>query len=437
MLSMKDSFIKIKEVPTKVGQEVKIRGWIYRERKTKNYAFIVVRDSSGIVQCVLDKSSFSQEKWEEIKKDADVEASVLVKGNVIKQEKAPTGFEIQVSEIKIVGKSPMFPITKDLSRDFIDDVRHLWIRSRKMTSVLKVRSTVFQAIREYFLSEGFYETQSPIIQATQCEGGSTLFEVKYFDKKMYLAQTWQLHAEAVIFALEKIFCIAPSFRAERSKTSRHLAEYWHAEMEAAWEDFEDLQNRAEALVKHVVKRVLEKNKEDLEVLGRDISKLKPVIEKPFVRMTYDDALKILKDKFNFEVPWGKDLRTIEEEKLVSLYDVPIIVTHYPKEIKAFYMKEDPKNPKVVLGFDLLAPEGNGELIGASERETDLEKLKQRLIEQGEDPDQYGFYLDTRKYGSVPHSGFGMGVERIVKWLCGLDHIKDAIAFPRTMVRYYP
>jgi len=434
---MWDNFIRIKEVSKRVGQDVEIHGWVYRERKTKNFAFIVVRDSSSIVQCVLDKNSFPQEKWITIKKYADIEASVFVRGKVIKQEKAPTGYEIQVSDIEIIGKSPMFPITKDLSRDFIDDVRHLWIRSRKMTSVLKVRCTVFQAIREYFLSEGFYETQSPIIQSTQCEGGSTLFEVKYFDKKMYLAQTWQLHAEAVIFALEKAFCIAPSFRAEKSKTSRHLAEYWHAEMEAAWEDFEDLQNRAEALIKHIVKKVLEKNEEDLRILGRDISKLKPVLEKPFVRMTYDKALETLKKKFDMKVPWGKDLRTIEEEKLVSLFDVPIIVTHYPKEIKAFYMKEDPNNPKVVLGFDLLAPEGNGELIGASERETDLEKLKKRLIDQGEEPEQYGFYLDTRKYGSVPHSGFGLGIERVVKWLCNLEHIKDAIAFPRTMARYYP
>jgi asparaginyl-tRNA synthetase len=307
-----------------------------------------------------------------------------------------------------------------------------------MTAILKIRSTVFSAIDEYFKGEGFYEYHSPIFQAVQCEGGSTLFRVDYFGKKdVFLAQTWQLYAEPAIFALEKIYTISPSFRAEKSKTSRHLTEYWHAEMEIAWSTFKDIQDHGEKLIKHVVHRVLEKNLPELEVLGRDVKKLEPVAKKPFVRMTYTDALKLLKEKCKMDIEWGKDLRTIEEDKLSSLFDTFIICTHYPKEVKAFYMIEDPQNPKVVEGCDFIAPEGYGEIIGGSQREHDIEKIKERLVEQGEDPEQYAFYLDTRKYGSVPHGGFGMGVERLVSWICGLDNIKDAIPFPRTMERYKP
>lgn len=434
---MWDTFIKIEDCFKKEGEIVEIRGWVYRERKKGKIAFIVVRDNSNIIQCVADEKNVNERTWQDIQNKVDVEASLYVRGKVIKQDKAPNGYEIQIHDLKVIGESPAFPITKDASKEYLDNVRHLWVRSNYMTSILKIRSTVFQAIREYFISQGFYETQSPIIQSTQCEGGSTLFEVNYFNKKLYLAQTWQLHAEAVIFGLEKIFCIAPSFRAEPSRTSRHLTEYWHAEMEVAWTDFEGLQDYAEGLIKHVVKRVLESNSKELESLGRDVSKLIPTIEKPFIRMTYDNALKILDEKANLKVTWGKDLRTIEEEELVKLYDVPLIVTKYPKEVKAFYMKEDDENPNVVLGFDVLAPEGNGEVIGASQREENLERLKERLIEQGEDPKKYEFYLDTRRYGSVPHGGFGMGVERIIKWICNIDHIKDTIAFPRTITRYYP
>jgi asparaginyl-tRNA synthetase len=293
------------------------------------------------------------------------------------------------------------------------------------------------AVHDFFRNKGFYECQSPSIMSSQCEGGSTLFKVDYYGKDLYLTQTWQLHAEAAIFALEKIYCIAPSFRAEKSRTSRHLSEYWHAEMEAVWCDFEELQEYAEKLIKHIIKEVLEKNKYDLDVLKRDISILENSLKKPFTKMTYDEALKILKEKHKMEIDWGKDLRTVEEDKLTSDFDTPIIVTRYPKVVKAFYMKEDPKNPEVVLGFDVLAPENYGELIGASQREEDQKKIEKRLLEQGEDLKNYQFYLDTRRYGSVPHSGFGMGVERIVSWICKLDTIRDAIAFPRTMTRYSP
>ena len=402
------SFISIQEALEKKSSQVKIHGWVYRERKQKDLVFLIIRDHSNIIQTVIKKENVSEKEWGDANKIL-VESSVELEG-----------------EIK-----------KDQSEELLLDNRHLWLRSRKLTSILKIRSTVFGAIHEYFRKNNFFEHQSPSFAPNACEGGSTLFKVDYFGKPMYLTQSWQLYAEAVIFALEKIYCIAPSFRAEKSKTSRHLTEYWHAEVEAAWLHFADLMGLAEGLIKHIVKTVLEKNSEELKILERDVEKLKITLNKKFPVITYDEALKLLEEKQNMKVKWGKDLRTIEEEKLVQLFDTPIFVTHYPKEIKAFYMLEDPKNPKTVLGFDCLAPEGYGEIIGGSERESNADKIIERLKQQGEKPEDYAWYLELRKFGSVPHSGFGMGVERVITWICKLDNIKDAIAFPRTMIRYAP
>ncbi len=429
-------FISIEEALNKGKGKVSIRGWVYRERKQKDMVFLVIRDSTDIIQCVIKQDKVSKKEWDDSNKVL-IESSLEIEGELKEDKRAPTGYEIQVTKINVIQFADVFPINKDQSPELLLDYRHLWLRSRKLTSVLKIRSTIFNAIHNYFRGEGFYEFQSPIIQSTQAEGGSTLFEVNYFGKKLFLAQTWQLYAEPAIFALEKIYCIAPSFRAEKSKTSRHLTEYWHAEMEQAWASFKDIQDHGEKLIKYIIKEVLDKNKKELELLERDISKLEPSLKKPFPRMTYTDALKILKEKCKIKIDWGKDLRTIEEDKLSELYDTPIIVTHYPKIIKAFYMKEDPKNPKVVFGCDFIAPDGYGEVIGGSERESDPDKIISRLKEQDENPDNYKFYLDTRKYGSVPHGGFGMGVERIIAWICGLDNIKDAIPYPRTMLRYTP
>ncbi len=430
------AFIKVQEALEKGSGDVSVRGWVYRERKMKDKIFIVLRDPSNIVQCIARKGEVSDKEWEDAEK-ALIETSIEIHGEIKKDDRAPTGYEIHVKKLNIVSFSEVFPINKDQSKEFLADNRHLWLRSRKMTAVMKIRSTVFGAIHDYFRSHGFYEFQSPMFQSTQCEGGSTLFPVNYFGKKLFLTQTWQLHAEAGIFALGDIYCIAPSFRAEKSKTSRHLTEYWHAEMEIVWGGFKELQDHGEALMKHIVKKVLDTNMKELEILKRDVSKLKPIVEKPFTRITYTEALKVLKEKCSMEVQWGKDLRTVEEDKIMEHFDTPIIVTHYPKEVKAFYMKEDPEDPKVVFGYDMIAPEGYGEIIGASEREPDMEKIKARLKEHGEDPKKYGFYLDTRRYGSVPHGGFGLGVERVISWVCGLDNIKDSIPFPRTMTRYYP
>ncbi|MBU2612190.1 MAG: asparagine--tRNA ligase, partial [Nanoarchaeota archaeon] len=333
-----------------------------------------------------------------------------------------------------------FPINKDLNEELLGDRRHLWLRSRKMISILKIRSTVLEAIRNHWHKKGFYEYHSPIILNLAGEGGSTLFNIDYFGKPAYLSQTWQLHAEPAVFALEKIFTIQPAFRAEKSKTSRHLAELWMAEMEEAWCRFEDLQNDVEGLIKDIVVKVLKENAEDLKVLGRDMKKLEPTVKKKFPRITYTEALKLLKDKKKITIKWGKDLRTIEEDKLSELFETPIIVREYPKEVKAFYMKEPEKHPKegkVVLGFDVIAPEGYGEIVGGSQREEDINKIKENLIRDGEDLSKYEFYFDTRRYGSIPHGGYGMGVERVISWICGLDTIKDAIAFPRTMTRLSP
>ena len=430
------AFQSIQQAIAQVSGKVSLHGWVHRERGSNKLKFVVLRDSSNLMQCVFERSKF-ESRWEEID-HLQVETSLEIQGTIKEDKRAPTGYEVQVDDFKIIGPSESYPITKDQSTEFLADNRHLWLRSRKMSAILKVRSTIFAAIHEYFHSQGFYEYHSPIFQAVQCEGGSELFSVNYFDKKdVFLAQTWQLYAEPAIFSLEKIYTIAPSFRAEKSKTSRHLTEYWHAEMEMAWSQFKDIYAHGEGLLKHVLKKVLEKNLTELAILERDVKKLEPTLQKPFVRMTYDEALKILKEKKKMEVEWGKDLRTQEEEALTTLYDVPIICTHYPKKVKAFYMKEDSKNPQVVEGCDFLAPEGHGEIIGGSQREHDLEKIKQRLLEQGEDPKNYEFYLDTRRYGSVPHGGFGLGVERVIKWICGLENIKDAIPFPRTMERYKP
>ncbi len=430
------AYLSIKEAMKQGKGKVSLRGWVHRERGSSKLKFVVLRDSTNTIQCVLKRDAF-EKQWDEIDK-LQVESSIEIEGEIKEDKRAPTGFEVLASKFNVVGTSESYPITKDMSIEHLADNRHLWLRSRKMTAIMKIRSTIFQAIHEYFIKEGFHLYHSPILQSVQCEGGSDLFTVDYFGKKdVFLAQTWQLYAEPAIFGLEKIYTIAPSFRAEKSKTSRHLTEFWHAEMEVAWADFKQIQDYGEGLIKNIVSKVLDNHKEDLVTLGRDWKKLEATVKKKFVRMTYTEALKILKDKFKMDVAWGKDLRTLEEEKLMELYDAPVIVTHYPKKVKAFYMMEDPKNPKVVEGCDFLAPEGHGEIIGGSHREHNLEELKQRLKEDGEKPEEYEFYLDTRRYGSVPHGGFGLGVERIIKWICNLDNIKDAIAFPRTMERYKP
>jgi len=428
-------FISISEAMKSGKGKVAVRGWVYRERGSNEFKFIILRDSSGIIQCILKRDKFSKQ-WDKIDK-LQIEASIEIEGTIKKDKRAPTGYEIESDKINIVGVSDEFPINKDLNEELLGDRRHLWLRSQKMTSILKIRSTVIGALHEYFRSKGFYEFQSPIIIPGGAEEGPTMFELDYFKKKMYLAQTWQLYAEAAMYALEKIYCVAPSFRAEKSKTSRHLTEFWHTEMEVAWANLDELMNYSEEMIKYTVKKVLEKNKKELKILGRDIKKLEPTLKKKFPRITYDQVLKILNDKKKMKVKWGKDLRTIEEEKLMELYNTPVFVTNYPKSVMAFYKPKDPKNPKTAKCFDMLGPEGNGELIGGSERETDIKELKKSLRAKGEKLEDYGYYFDINRYGAVPHGGYGLGTERLIKWICGLSTIKDAIAFPRTATRTEP
>ncbi|MCK4327650.1 MAG: asparagine--tRNA ligase [Candidatus Diapherotrites archaeon] len=419
-------FEEIRKVPDYDGKKIALRGWVYRHRAGKGVVFIVLRDSTGTVQCTAKGKEY--EKAEPLL----IESAITIEGTVKKDERAPGGYEVQVDKLGIVHAAERFPITKDQSKEFLRDVRHLWVRSQPMAATLKIRSTVFGAIDDFFRDRGYYEFQSPIFTMTAAEGGSTLFEVDYFGKKAFLAQTWQLYAEAAIFGLEKIYTIAPSFRAEKSSTSRHLTEFWHAEVETAWQDFDALQKQGEELVSFIVQRVLEGHRAELEILGVDIKALEKV-KPPFPRLTYKEALEKL-EKHGMKVPYGKDLRTKEEKKLCAMYGKPVIVTHYPKEVKAFYMKEAPGD--TVLGFDMLVPHV-GEIIGGSERETSIEELEKRLAKEGETFEDYGFYMDTRKYGSVPHSGLGLGIDRVVQWICGLDSIHEAIGFPRTMDRISP
>ncbi len=428
-------FISIQEALKKGNGKVVLRGWVYRERGSNALKFVVLRDASNIIQCVFEKTKFTEAEWKQIDK-ISVESSLKVQGEIKRDERAPTGYELHVEKFEVVQLAEKFPITKDQSTEFLLDVRHLAIRSRKLTAIMKIRSTVFGAIHEFFRSKGYHEMEPPIFTPNACEGGSTLFEVKYYKDKVYLTQSWQLYAEAAIFALEKIYCISPCFRSEKSKTTRHLSEFWMAEVETAWMEFPGLQKQAEDLISHIVKKVLETNHEELKILERDVKNLEKV-KPPFPRITYTEALKLLKEKENIEIPWGKDLRTTEEDLIMNHFDKPVIVTNYPKEIMAFYKPRDPKDPKTALCMDVLAPEGYGEIIGGSQRDTNIEELKKALKKEGEKIESYQWYLDTRRYGSVPHSGFGLGVERIVSWICGLDNIKDAIPFPRTMLRFRP
>lgn len=434
---MTDKFISVKAALQKGKGSVQLRGWVYRERKFADKVFVVLRDSTGIIQCVIKKDAVPAKTFEAAE-SVTLESSITLSGELKEDKRAPGGYEVQVTDFGLVHKAEQFPITEAETRspEFLLDYRHLWLRSRKLTAIMKVRDTVLWAIREFFRRQGYYEWSPPIFTPVACEGATTLFEVKYFDDKAYLTQSWQLYAEQGIFGLEKIFTISPCFRAERSRTSRHLAEFWMAEAETAWQDFAGLQKQTEELVSFIVQSCVEKRGEELQELGQDIAKLKKV-KPPFPRMTYTEVLKFLKEKEGKSIPWGKDLRTVEEDLLMKHFEKPVIVTHYPKEIMAFYKPADPKDPKTALCMDMLAPEGYGEIIGGSQRDLDIEAMKRALKAAGEHAEHYDWYFDSRKYGSVPHAGFGLGVERVLAWICKLDNIKDAIPFPRTMLRKTP
>jgi len=415
---------------------IHLRGWIYRTRSSGNIVFTVIRDSTGTIQATVKKDNIPDNEFEDAKK-ALIESSVELEGIVKEDKRAPEGYEIQVIGFKVVNFAEAFPIVKDQSPEFLLDQRHLWIRSQKLTSILKIRSTIVGAIHKFFRDRDYFEFDAPILQPNQCEGGSTLFEVKYYDNKTYLSQTWQLYAEAAVFSLEKIYNMGPTFRAERSKTSRHLSEFWMAEMEAAWMNLHDVTEVAKEEVKFILGEVLKHNKRELNILKQDINKLQYIAESEFPTITYTKALEILNEKENMNVQWGKDLRTIEENKLMNHFDTPVVVTNYPLEIMAFYKPKDPDDPKTALCFDMIAPGEYGEIVGGSQRSLDVEDMEKKLKESGENIENYKWYFDLRRYGSVSHSGYGLGVERVVAWICGIDNIKDAIPFPRTLLRFRP
>ena len=414
----------------KDGAQAIVRGWVYRRRDLGDKVFVVIRDSTGIVQAV-----FKGERAESAR-GVGIESSVIVSGRVRSDARAPGGKELEGEWIKVVGPSHTFPITKDASREFLLDVRHLWIRSRKMCAVMKIRHTVFGALHEYFRSRGYYEVQCPMFVSAAVEGGATLFPVEYVDgSTVYLTQSSQFYLEALIFSLEKVYTIAPSFRAEKSRTRRHLTEFWHCEAEVAWAGLRDIMRIEEEMIWYVIEKVLECNQEDLKLLGRDVEKLES-FKPPFYRISYDEAVDIVNRK-GARMEWGDDFGADEERLLVEEFDKPVFVYGYPEKAKAFYHKNDPSRPEVTLSADLLAPEGYGEIIGGGERIDSVDELLSKIRKFGLNPSDYEWYIDLRRYGSVPHAGFGLGIDRTVMWIAGLDHIVDAIPFPRTVRRVRP
>lgn len=421
--------------PGQIGKEASVRGWIHRTRSSGSLVFVVLRDSTGMIQVTVNRDSVPQDEFKDAK-DALVESAVEVTGEVVEDKRSPSGYEVRAASFKVIHFAEPFPITKDKSIEFLLDKRHLWLRSRQLTSMMKIKATLLKAARDWFDENGFTEVTPPIITSSAAEGGATVFEFDYHGSKAYLSQTAQLYLETAIFSLEKVWGLTPSFRAEKFHTPRHLAEYLHMEGEEAWVDNEGCMETCEKLVTHMCHEIAKKNRDELEVLGRDVAVLENV-KTPYKRISYDDAVGILADK-GVAFEHGKDFGAEEERALTIDEDNPVIVFDYPTSAKgAFYMKEHPDDPGKVLCFDLLAPEGYGELIGASERETDNETLIQRLKAQGADLKSYEWYLDLRKYGSVPHSGFGMGIERVLRWICRFDHIRDATPFPRLINRMYP
>ncbi len=417
-----------------IDKEAELRGWIYRKRRTGKLIFLVLRDATNIIQCVIEKKVVGEEKFKKLDK-IGVESSIVLKGIVKKEKRAPTGYEIHVNDFEIIGSSYNFPISRDKSDEFLLDNRHLWVRSREMNAILKIRDTVFEAMHNFFRENGYYEVQGPMFVTGAVEGGSTLFKVPYFDRFAYLTQSSQFYLETMIFSLEKVYTIAPSFRAEKSRTRRHLTEYWHAEAEVAWYHNEDMMKDEEEMIVYMIQKLLEKRRRELEFLGRNI-KILENIDKPFEKMKYEKLVDFA-NEVGVNMKYGDDLGADEESAITKNFEKPVFITHYPIEIKPFYHRPDPKNPKVVLCHDLLAPEGYGEIIGGGERIYKIENLLQRMRENNLNPENYYWYVDLRKYGSVPHAGFGLGVDRFVWWLAGLSHIKYAIPYPRTIRRTKP
>jgi asparaginyl-tRNA synthetase len=426
------------------GETVTVRGWLYNLRESGKLLFPIFRDGSGLIQGVIAKNAVSPEIFDKVK-GLTQESSVIVEGKVRADKRAPGGYELDVSNVQVlqrVSESDPYPITpKEHGVDFLMEHRHLWIRSPRQAAILRVRAEIIKAARDFFDERGFTLTDPPILTPAACEGTTTLFPVDYFEEQAYLTQSGQLYIEATAMALGKVYSFGPTFRAEKSKTRRHLTEFWMVEPEVAYATLDDLMDLAENLITFLVKRCLERRRADLQTIGRDVAKLEN-IQAPFPRITYDEAVKRLQEghaqgalESRFE--WGGDLGSPDETYLSSQFDKPVMVHRYPASVKAFYMEPDPQRPELALCVDVLAPEGYGEIIGGSQRMASHDLLLQRIREHNLPESAFKWYLDLRKYGSVPHGGFGMGIERAVAWICGLEHVRETIPFPRMLHRLYP
>ena len=426
------------------GQTVTIRGWLYNLRESGKLLFPQFRDGSGVIQGIVPKSAVAPEVFEAIK-GLTQESSVIIEGKVRADKRAPGGYELDVSGVQVlqrVSENDPYPISlKEHGVDFLMEHRHLWVRSPRQAAILRVRAEIIKAVRDFFDEQGFTLTDPPILTPAACEGTSTLFPVDYFEEQAFLTQSGQLYIEATAMALGKVYSFGPTFRAEKSKTRRHLTEFWMVEPEVAYAELDDLMDLAESLISFVVKRCLEKRRSELQTIGRDVSKLEK-IQAPFPRIPYDEAVKMLQEahtagKLENKFEWGGDLGSPDETYISSQFDKPVMVHRYPAQVKAFYMEPDPQRPELALCVDVLAPEGYGEIVGGSQRMASYDLLVQRIHEHGLPEEAFKWYLDLRKYGSVPHGGFGMGIERVVAWICGLEHVRETIPFARTLHRLYP
>lgn len=428
-------WVTIDHIGKHLGEEVELRGWLYNLRSSGKIHFLIIRDGTGFIQAVALKNELGEEVFA-LAGQLTQESSLVARGTVRAEKRAPGGYELTLADLRLVSLSQDYPITlKEHGVDFLMDHRHLWLRTPRQQAIMRIRAGIIRAAQEYLDGQGFIRVDSPILTPSAAEGTTTLFETDYFEEKAFLTQSGQLYAEATAMAFGRVYTFGPTFRAEKSKTRRHLTEFWMLEPEAAFYDFEDNLRLQEELVSFVVANILGKYTPELAVLERDTGPLKKVVP-PFPRLSYDEALELLRRQGR-EIPWGEDFGAPDETMIAEQFDRPVFVHRYPTKAKAFYMKPDPDRPEVVLSDDLLAPEGYGEIIGGSQRIDDLQLLETRLREHHLPEEAYRWYLDLRRYGSVPHSGFGIGLERTVAWICGLEHVRETIPFPRMLYRIYP
>jgi asparaginyl-tRNA synthetase len=425
----------IHELPRHIGEKVVVNGWLYNKRTSGKLQFPIIRDGSGYLQCVVFKKEVSEQTWKAVE-EVTQESTVRVTGTVRAEARAPGGVELGVESFEVMHLTQEYPITpKEHGTAFLMDLRHLWLRSSMQHAIIRVRNEIEKAIRDFFYDRDFVLIDSPILTANAAEGTSTLFETDYFGEKAYLSQSGQLYLEPAAAAFGRVYCFGPTFRAEKSKTRRHLTEFWMVEPEVAFLEFDGLQDLAEEFVEYIVGRTLDRCAEELKTLERDVAKLQNV-KRPFPRITYREAIELLKSK-GMEVKFGDDFGGDEETVIANSFDRPVMISRYPAHIKAFYMQPDPKDASVVLGLDMIAPEGYGEIIGGSQRIHDYELLLQRIKEHNLPLEKFQWYLDVRKYGTFPHSGFGMGIERVVAWVSGVPHLRETIPYPRMLNRIYP